>query len=581
MQVEPDLGPISSKDKAGGARPLKIALVFSPALFPTSPPLGIASLKAWLRSAGCGETLEVRNFDLNLAYFEQAVRWLGDGRLQMSLRKMSAETTARKVRAAVDFFRGKEGESSFYDLNSYNEHAAIYSGFSSVLNGLFDNFARKLLLGLPGPVLAVGFFEELLGPLKAFEPDLAGFSILFSQQLFFALALAKLCKGWGGPAKVAFGGATFSVMPDPALLLGDIPVPVGGGRDTVDGARLIDYLIVGEGEKGLEALAKSALCPDGSVPGLMHRKDGKIRKNPPQGISDLDTLPLPDFSDTNPGRYHSPAPVLPYLSSRGCPWRRCAFCTHQKSYLDYREESAAATARRLFELKEQYGTTHFCLVDEMVYPRRLEKISGELLQRNAKVFFSAYAKPSGFSLPLFEKAHSSGLRLLLWGVESASQRVLDLMGKGTKAEEAQTILCSARKAGLWNLLFVIFGFPTETKAEWLTTLDFLDSCRESVHALSRSRFILLEGSKVYLDPKRYSINRIIDRPQRDPVSIAYDYEVGEGLTVEEASVLFRESLARLSGAGRSPWFAQFREHMLLYASNPPSETISSNPPAAG
>ncbi|MDR3553388.1 MAG: radical SAM protein [Syntrophobacteraceae bacterium] len=600
MPGESDHGPINSNGKAGAGRPLRIALLFPPAVLPTSPPLGIASLKAWLERAGSGRQVEVRNFDLNLAYFEQAVRWLGDGRLRMSLRKMEFETTARKVREAVDFLRGKEGE-AFFDPGLYDEHAAVYTGFGSVLNGLFDNFARKILLGLPIPALVGGFFEELLGPVKAFEPDLAGFSILFSQQLFFALALAKLGKGWeweagskeqeagskeweagrvgpGAPAdqglvcngrsvtRMAFGGATFSVMPHPGRLLASIPVCVGQRQGNLDAGTLIDYLLVGEGEKGLEALVKSDLCPNGGVPGLVYKKDGKIVTNPAQGVSDLGELPLPDFSDMHPDRYHSPMPVLPYLSSRGCPWRRCAFCTHQKTYLHYREEDATATAQKISMLRERYGATHFCLVDEMLHPRRLDKISGELLLEDAQVFFSAYARPSGFSPNVFEKAHRAGLRLLMWGVESASRRVLDLMGKGTNPPEVKTVLHSAHQAGIWNLLFVIFGFPTETKAEWLTTLDFLDSCRESIYALSRSRFILLEGSKVFLDPARYGISRIIDRPQRDPVSIAYDYEVTEGLTVEEAAGLFRESLARLSGAGRSPWFGQLREHMLLYAS---------------
>jgi radical SAM superfamily enzyme YgiQ (UPF0313 family) len=154
----------------------------------------------------------------------------------------------------------------------------------------------------------------------------------------------------------------------------------------------------------------------------------------------------------------------------------------------------------------------------------------------------------------------------MWGLESASQRVLDLMCKGTIAQKIPAILNSASQAGVWNLLFLIFGFPTETKAEWRNTLDLLESSRESVHALSRSRFILLEGSDVFLNPERYGIKRIIDRPQRDPVSIAYDYEVTEGLTQEEVAVMFQESLARLSGLGRSQWFGQFREHMLLFAS---------------
>ena len=85
----------------------------------------------------------------------------------------------------------------------------------------------------------------------------------------------------------------------------------------------------------------------------------------------------------------------------------------------------------------------------------------------------------------------------MWGLESASQRLLDLMRKGTNAQKIAAILNSASEAGIWNLLFLIFGFPTETKAEWLGTLDFLESIRESVHALSRSRFILLEGSQVF------------------------------------------------------------------------------------
>src|SRR5208337_1965316 len=571
---------------------LRIALIFPPAMPPTSPPLGIADLKPYLETSA---TVEVRNFDLNLAYFEQAFHWLGDGRLRMRMQKMDFETTAQKTAAARNFFCGKEGVQRFFDLALYYEQAKIYAGFSSVLNGLFDNFARKILLGLPRPPLVNKFFEELIEPLKAFRPDLIGFSILFSQQLFFALALAKLCKGSGEPAsrsveigaafpraigaKIVFGGATFSVMPDPGRLLsGPLPVYQGGELREVDTGRLIDYLIVGEGERGLESLAKSLAAGSGKdvsgsafrplcqVPGLLHMENGKAARNPAEAAFDLNALPLPDFSDFPLDQYHSPIPVLPYLASRGCPWRRCAFCTHQKTYLNYREEDAANTSHRLSALQEKYGVRHFCLVDEMVHPRRMDLIAADLIRGDAQVYFSAYARPSGFSDGTLEKAYRAGLRLLMWGLESASQRLLDLMRKGTIAQKIPAILNSAREAGIWNLLFLIFGFPTETRAEWQSTLDFVESCRESVHALSRSRFILLEGSDVFVNPERYGVKRIIDRPQRDPVSIAYDYEVSEGLTREEAAVMFQESLARMTGIGRSPWFGQFRDHMLLFAS---------------
>jgi anaerobic magnesium-protoporphyrin IX monomethyl ester cyclase len=574
---------------------MRIALVFPPAMPPASPPLGIAALKSYLETRSA---VHVRNFDLNLAYFEQAFQWLGDGRLRMRIRKMDYETTAKKAADARSFFCGKADDQSFFDPALYNEHAGVYSGFSSVLNGLFDNFARKIILGLPAPPLVTRFFSELVGPVIDFRPDLIGFSILFSQQIFFALALAKLCKESGEPpqpdrapakssrafgAKIVFGGATFSVMPDPGrLLAGPVPVYHGGELKEVDTGRLIDYLIVGEGEAGLESVAGFPASGRGRdtpgpvpsrcrIPGLLHMVDGKLERNPPDAPLDLNTLPLPDFSDFSLDRYHSPLPVLPYLASRGCPWRRCAFCTHQKTYLDYREEDAVNTSERLSALQEQYGVSHFCLVDEMVHPRRMDRIAAALIGNGAQVYFSAYARPSGFSGKLLEKAHRAGLRLVMWGLESASQRLLDLMSKGTTAQKIPAVLNSAGQAGIWNLLFLIFGFPTETKAEWLGTLDFLESIGDSVHALSRSRFILLEGSQVFCNPQRYGIKRIIDRSQRDPVSIAYDYEVTEGLTQEEAAVMFRESLARLSGFGRSPWFGQFREHMLLFASRQDNE----------
>jgi len=590
-------------------KPLRIALIFPPAMPPTSPPLGIADLKAYLEKSA---TVEVRNFDLNLAYFEQAFHWLSNGRLRMRIQKMDFETTAQKAAEARHFFCGKLDVHKFFDLAFYNEQARIYAGFSSVLNGLFDNFARKILVGLPNPPLVNRFFEELIEPLKTFRPDLIGFSILFSQQLFFALALAKLFKDGGPPqpycaltespravgARIVFGGATFSVMPDPGRLLsGSLPVYTGGELREVDTGKLIDYLIVGEGERGLESLAKVLAAGSGSlgasaslpaykiaageerggaeaglpevpcqVPGLLHMEDGKEVKNLAEAAFDLNGLPAPDFSDFPLDHYHSPIPVLPYMASRGCSWRRCAFCTHQKTYLDYREEDAANTSDRLSALQEKYGVNHFCLVDEMIQPRRMDRIAANLIRRTTRVYFSAYARPSGFSAGGLEKAHRAGLRLLMWGLESASQRVLDLMRKGTSAQEIPAILNSAREAGVWNLVFSIFGFPTETRAEWQGTIDLLESCKESVDALSRSPFILLEGSDVFLNPKRYGVKRIIDRSQRDPVSIAYDYQVSEGLTQEEAAVMFKDSLSRLSGIGRSPWFGQFRDHMLLFAS---------------
>lgn len=544
---------------------VRTALVFPPAMHPAGPPLGIASLKAYLQSRGPDP---VQNFDFNLAYYEQAFQWLKNGRLKMSIQKMDQQATARETTAAREFFRGDCGLESFFDLPRYNRYAQVYTGFGSVLNGLFDNFARRLLLGLPVPPLVREFFSDLIAPLLSYRPDLVGFSVLFSQQLFFALALARLCREAG--TKTVLGGATFSIMPDPSRLISNpLVVKIGKQSGLVEFGSAIDFLIVGEGETGLESLRQciaEGTAGFSRIPGLIRKTDDGLQFNPPRSVADLNSIPSPDFSDFPLQDYHSPLPVLPYLSSRGCPWRRCAFCTHQKTYLEYREEAVGTTAERLVDLKRKYGVSHFCLVDEMIHPHRLAQLGTRLTGKGTGIYFSAYARPvGGFTPELLGKAFGAGLRVLMWGVESGSQRVLTLMGKGTRAETVGKVLDASHRAGVWNLIFVLLGFPTETETEWRNTLDFLERHRAGLDAVSKSQFVLLEGSRVFLTPGEYGITRVIDRPQRDPVSIAYDYEAARGISLPDATRKFRETLPALAGLGRSPYFGQFREHMLIYA----------------
>jgi len=541
----------------------RLALIFPPAMHPTSPPLGLASLKAF--AAASGAPGSVRLFDLNLAHYQQALRWLDQGRLKMRLGQWDASTTAREVGAACRFFRGQPGSGSFLDPAAYNRQASAYRSFETVLNGLFDNFARRLSLDAAVPPLGRAYFEELLAGVRAFRPDLAGFSILFSQQLHFALALARALKEAG--VRVIFGGATLAVMPRPERLLAEpIPISLGRERRRLEPERALDFLLVGEGETGLAALLEDPGQPD-RVPGLVYSVGGRVRANPPRMITDLNQLPLPDFRDLPLAEYHSPRLVLPYLSSRGCCWGRCAFCTHQKTYLAYREEAVDRTVSRLAELKSRHRAAHFALVDEMIHPRRFLRLGRRLIESGLEINYSAYAKPTrSFSRPVLETLARSGARVIMWGLESASQRLLAAMKKGTRFQDADRVLIEADRAGIWNLVFLLFGFPSETREEWDQTLDFIERRRAQIAALSKSRFVLLAGSEVFRRPEEHHIVEIMDRPERDPISIAYDYRVSQGLSQEEVAALYKEARARLDRCGRSPHGGLFRDHLLIQAS---------------
>lgn len=544
-------------------RPSRLALVFPPGLQPSSPPLGLAQLKSYLIGTGCSN--EMRLFDLNLAHYELALQWMREGRLKMRLQGMDDAASARQVSEACRLFKTPQPLDSFLDPEIYDRCASIYRSFENVLNGLFENFARRLCAGLPIPRLAAAYLEELIQPVREFEADLAGFSILFSQQLYFALALAKLLKRSG--AKVILGGATLSVMPEPERLLGaSLPVYVGSKcYDTALGG-LIDHLIVGEGEAALAALLSQPAGRLAAIPGVIHAGEGKTENHPAPGIEDLNSLPLPDFSDFALHQYHSPLPVLPYLTSRGCFWNRCSFCTHGKTYLAYREEAIERTVARLGQLQERYGVGHFNLVDEMIHPNRLGRFARLIDEYGYHLHYSVYAKPTvKFDRLLLTRMRHSGARVIMWGVESGHQRVLDAMRKGTRVEDMGRALRSAHGAGIWNLVFLMFGFPSETRAEWEATLRFLESHRNSIDALSKATFVLLPGSEVFKYPDRYGITRVSDRPQRDPISVAYDYEVIRGLTQSEVQALYGQHREVLGQYGRSSYFGLYRDHFLIHA----------------
>jgi radical SAM superfamily enzyme YgiQ (UPF0313 family) len=64
----------------------------------------------------------------------------------------------------------------------------------------------------------------------------------------------------------------------------------------------------------------------------------------------------------------------------------------------------------------------------------------------------------------------AGFRFLLYGVESASQKTLDRINKGTKVEDTAKACMMAKKAGLEPHLTVMFGYPWETKTDMYNTV---------------------------------------------------------------------------------------------------------------
>ena len=534
-----------------------------PCIRPTAPPLAPAILKAFLEQGA--PRWDVRVHDINLEYYYQALDLMEKGALKLNLYDWSREETAANVRSALDFLKNQR--IGPWNIREYHRQATRFLSFENVFNAFMSEMALRSLAGIPVPGRIGQFFDSLFEKVASKETDMVAISVLFDSQMPFALLLARRLKEITGAA-VYLGGAKFGVSPEPGSILSRPVIHQYKGRGYRVFVRdFVDGVVSGEGEIPLLHLLNARDMEDAfKAPGLAFWQGGEVVQNPPAVMDDLNLLPAPDFTALPLADYISPEIILPLMTARGCPWGKCVFCTHHASYKRYRQRSIERVVDDIECLKERHGARLFNFYDEMIPPARFRKMAWEITGRGLEVCYSAYGKPArGFDRDTLAAIRRSGCRMILWGVESASQRVLDLMKKGTRVEDIQQVLREAARLGIKNLVFIMFGFPGETEEEFLDTIHFLERNRDAVHALSKGRFRLMEGSEISRRPRAFGITRV-SRGRDDPLRSAFlGYEVRDGLGPGEVERLYKGNLGRLEGIGLSPRFGTYRDHLLSWA----------------
>lgn len=196
----------------------------------------------------------------------------------------------------------------------------------------------------------------------------------------------------------------------------------------------------------------------------------------------------PDFSDFDPEDYLSPE-IIPVKSSAGCYHNSCAFCNHHK-HMPYQELP--------FTLNGKY----FFFLDDMIPLKRLKAIAQNM---PAQAKWWAQLRPTKDLIPHLKWLAEHGLKSVAWGVESGSQRMLNRMQKGTIAQDIPVVLKEAKKAGIINTVYIMSGFPGETKDDFLQTIELLQENSSYIDLVSTSHFGLQKNTKVYEHPEKYGI----------------------------------------------------------------------------
>ncbi|MBU7027910.1 MAG: radical SAM protein [Theionarchaea archaeon] len=521
---------------------MRLALIFPPSMPPTSPPCGIAYLKAF---RGSGKT-----FDLNLGYHDTAVHMLNKGELPLDITVGRKVAEPEKLKEAVLFLKGNK---DFYDSKEYNRNVAIFFDYFSELYSYIQKESMNYLEGSPNDA-ALSLFEKVLSPVKRYHPDVVGFSQMVLPQREVGLALAQYLKT--EDISLVLGGASLWYNPESYL----------SRIGHVDLSHLFDAVFYGEGELPLKAYIDGENLE--KIPNIVYKKD-KIIKNEETGFPNLDALPCPDFGDFSLKEYYAPEIILPLLTSRGCYWRKCTFCTHYRSYYTYRARSVRKVVSDLRELHKRYNASYFLLADEMVHPRRFNELSEGIIREGLNIRVYSEAKPTkDFTSRLLKKMYASGVRALLWGVESGTQRILDLMDKGTTVKDIEQVLHNSHTAGIWNMVFMIVEYPTQTRKEIEEDIAFLQKNAPYMSTVTGSLFKLEVGSRMYEHPEKFGIKKVQPADVFSPVC---QYSLFEELP--EADLLYKVYSVEFVVLSRVSWyFGKMRDHMLLFA-----DKMSDNP----
>ncbi|MBI4845880.1 MAG: cobalamin B12-binding domain-containing protein [Candidatus Omnitrophica bacterium] len=283
----------------------------------------------------------------------------------------------------------------------------------------------------------------------------------------------------------------------------DIKVIIGGPhasalpKQTLDDFPAFDFCIIGEGELPLLELCRNIKNNifSRNISALSMRKNKQIIVNESfNNINNLDELPFPDRALFNPNAYkHLYAAGINLagkrstvvLTSRGCA-QKCTFCAVQKtSGPNVRFRSSGNVIAELMDCKEKFGYSHITFEDTNLTLNRKRFIEICHGLKRLRLSWDCQTKVSLIDEELISIMKECGCLKIAYGVESGSQRILDLMKKNITITQIKNAFRLTRKAKIVSCAFFILGsHPEETVSDIQLTEKLINEIKPDVFQLA-------------------------------------------------------------------------------------------------
>ena len=316
---------------------------------------------------------------------------------------------------------------------------------------------------------------------------------------------------------------------------------VAGGPDAatrpevyLDGG--FDAVVTGEGEATLEELAH--VVAEGGSPlglaGVWMRSNGSITRGRPRPfLRNLDDLPLPAWDLVDMEGYlrrwedRTGERRTAVLTSRGCPFD-CSWCSKPTFGRSFRQQSPHRVLAELRALREQYRVDYVRFCDDVFGIHRgwLEQLLDGMEDEKLGLRFECLARVDLLKPDLLERMRRAGLARVYVGVESGSQKMLDVMNRGTKLSQIERTAESLRAAHIRQFWFLMLGYPGETLEDIEATLTLFRKFSPEEYSVSIA--VPIPGTRFY-DAVRDRLAKVRQRGRTSGRALLYEAAYPETL----------------------------------------------------
>lgn len=292
---------------------------------------------------------------------------------------------------------------------------------------------------------------------------------------------------------ITCGSATYSRCVETAKTIKeakpDCVIVVGGWHasylpETLLSHPEIDYVVIGEGERAITQLATALATGEVSqaqiVDGVAFRGSSGNIINPPKFIDNLDEIPYParhllslelydrtiEFLDAKPADVMS--------ISRGCVFN-CGFCETRKLWGNIcRGFSPQRVIGEIEDLMTRFGTRGIYFINDNFTLRKekTKELCNLMIQKRLNLEWVCDTRVDLVDDELLELMSKAGCKVIWFGVESGSEKVLQRIGRNTKPEQVEAAFRLCKKHGIKTACSFMIGLPDETLADMEVSLKF-------------------------------------------------------------------------------------------------------------